>query len=102
MKQVYFSLESGDILNWTKGYTAGDTWNGWECPIFTADNLQAVFSPTKITFQFTADGIPTACIHHADNEVDYIVSSPIWNGHEWVLGYAPQGYCFVSQNEKEG
>lgn len=40
------------------GYTAGETWNGWEVPYFTHDTLEAIVSDSeRRKLRVTADGV---------------------------------------------
>ena len=78
-----------------EGYTDGRDWYGWSKPIFTAENLKKVFHPYTVRFEFTADCIPCAILADKDLDFEIVESSPIWDGEQFLIGYAPMGFCFM-------
>lgn len=42
MKTKNFTLDFFDLGETIEGLTHGDTWNGWECPLFTFDNVEKI------------------------------------------------------------
>ena len=78
-----------------EGFTDDSTWNGWSKPIFTSENLKKVFHPYTIRFEFTADCIPCAILNDKELDFEIVESFIIWDGEQFLIGYAPQGFCFL-------
>lgn len=97
-KKIFQLTEDGIPV---EGYTDGSTWNGWSMPIFTAEELKKVFHPYTVKFEFTADCIPCAILADEELNFEIVESSPIWDEdqQEFLIGYAPQGFCFMEVKE---
>lgn len=56
LQPAHFTLDSlGDVL--LDGFTAGETWNGWECPYFTFQQARKVVDAFNASQRVNGDSV---------------------------------------------
>lgn len=77
MKKEIFEIEVNEGFEQYEGITNGNRWNGWECPLFTIDNVN------KILNNLGSEELAKECsfsFYEYDSTYDVIIEKVYWNG----------------------
>lgn len=76
-----------------EGYTKGNLWNGWECPLFTKEQAICFLEDSLFVYRFLVEN---------EKEVLYLYYSEDGDDGVWYDKIEPEGnlypfigYCFV-------
>lgn len=88
-----FSIDGALV---TKGWTAGDTWNGWECPYFEKDEAEAInkhvsgyYDESTDSYKVNIEGEPTTAEtpeEMVDTFESQIIKTPEGDKKVWAMG----------------